>query len=158
MKRFYGRSYHFAPLDTPCPRNGIWKKIGGNFFLVVFTPSLCALATPLFINFLYPLLKDISHHPKHRLRTPKKPFFHRDSKLLGLGRQFGKINFEAFGVFLSDLSATILVLWVPCPWFPLINHYFYKKLSLYIQIPNIYLGLGFEFGSQRIKDLVFECP
>ena len=35
---------------------------------------------------------------------------------------------------------------------------FTKKLSLYIQITNIYLGLGFEFGPQRIKDLVFVCP
>jgi hypothetical protein len=30
--------------------------------------------------------------------------------------------------------------------FLLINHYFYKKRSLYIHIRNIYLGLGFEFG------------
>ena len=29
----------------------------------------------------------------------------------------------------------------------------YKKLSLYIHIPNIYFGLGFEFGPQRIWDL-----
>ena len=39
------------------------------------------------------------------------------------------------------------------PCFPLFNHYFYKKLSLYIQIQNIYLELGFEFGPQRIRDL-----
>ena len=83
------------------------RKLGATFFLVVFTPSLCALATPLFINFLYPLLKDISHHPKQTTNA-QEAFFHRDSKLLG--RQFGKINFEAFGVFLSDLSPTILVL------------------------------------------------
>jgi hypothetical protein len=44
--------------------------------------------------------------------------------------------------------------------FPLINHYFYKKLSLYVQIPNKYLGLGFdfEFGPQRIWDLAIVCP
>ena len=47
-----------------------------------------------------------------------------------------------------------LVQWVPCPCFPLFNHYFYKKLSLYIHIPNICLGLGFKFGPQRIRDLV----
>ena len=39
--------------------------------------------------------------------------------------------------------------------------YVYKKLSFYIQIhihiPNIYLRLGFEFGSQRIRDLAFVC-
>ena len=32
---------------------------------------------------------------------------------------------------------------------------FYKKLSLYIHIPNIYLGL--EFGPQRIWDLAIMC-
>jgi hypothetical protein len=36
-------------------------------------------------------------------------FFHRNPKLLGLGRQFGQINIGAFGVFSADLSATILV-------------------------------------------------
>ena len=56
----------------------------------------------------------------------------------------------SFGVFSANLSAPILVLWVLCPF---INQYFYKKLSLYIQIPNIYVGLGFEFGLQRIRDL-----
>ena len=85
----------------------------------------------------------------HRLRTPN---------LLGLGRQFWQINFGAFGVFSADLSAPILVLSVPCPCFPLINHYFYKKPSLYIQIPNIYLWLWFEFGPQRIRDLAIVCP
>ena len=43
----------------------------------------------------------------HGLRTPNEVFFHRNPKLLGLGRQFGQIN---FGVFLADLSAPILVL------------------------------------------------
>ena len=76
----------------------------------------------------------------HGLRTPNEAFFHRNPK------------------FLANLSAPILVLWVPCPCFPLIIHYFYKKLSLYIQIPNIYLGLGFELGPQRIGDLAIVCP
>ena len=94
----------------------------------------------------------------HGLRTPNEAFFHRNPKNLGLGRQFGQINLGAFGVFLADLSAPVLVLRVHCPCFPLINHHFYKIQSLYIQIPNIYLGLGFEFGSQRIRDLVIVCP
>ena len=79
-------------------------------------------------------------------------------KLLGLGRKIGQINIWAFGVFSAELSALILVQWVPCPCFPLLNHCFYKKLSLYIHIQNIYLELGFEFGSQRIRDLAFMCP
>jgi hypothetical protein len=44
------------------------------------------------------------------------------------------------------------------PCFPLINHYFYKNLSFYIQIPNIDLRFGFEFGPQRIRDLAIVCP
>ena len=66
----------------------------------------------------------------------------------------------AIGVFSANLSAPILVIymWVPCPCFPLINHSLYKKLSLYIQIRNIHLGLRFEFGPQRIRDLAIVCP
>jgi hypothetical protein len=87
-------------------------------------------------------------------------FFHQNPKLLGLGRQFGQIIFGAFGVFSADLSTfnthfgTVSSLSIR---FPLINFYFYKKLSLYIQIPNIYLGLGFEFWPQRIRDLAIVC-
>ena len=94
----------------------------------------------------------------HGLRTPRESFFFENPKLLGLGRQIGPKFFGAFGVFSADLSAPILVLWVPCPCFPLINHYFYKKLSLYIQFPKIYLGVGVEFGPQRIRNLVIVCP
>jgi hypothetical protein len=36
--------------------------------------------------------------------------------------------------------------------------FFYKNLSLYIHIPNVYLGFEFEFGQQRIRDLAFVCP
>jgi hypothetical protein len=43
---------------------------------------------------------------EHGLRTPNKAFFQRISKLLGLGRQFGQID---FGVFSADMSAPILV-------------------------------------------------
>ena len=83
---------------------------------------------------------------------PNEAFFHWNPELLGLGRQIGQINSGAFGVFSVKLSAPILV---QC--FPLFKHYFYKKLSLYIHIPNIYLGLEFEFGLQRIWDLAFVC-
>ena len=36
-------------------------------------------------------------------------FSHQNPKLLGLGRQFGRIDFEAFGVLSANLSAPILV-------------------------------------------------
>ena len=48
--------------------------------------------------------------------------------------------FEAFGVFSAGLSVPILVLWVPCPCFPLFNHYFFKK-SLY-PTPKYLFGSG----------------
>jgi hypothetical protein len=41
---------------------------------------------------------------------PNEAFFHRNPKLFGLGRPFEQINFAAFGIFLADLSAPILVL------------------------------------------------
>ena len=90
-------------------------------------------------------------------RIPKESFFFKNPKLLCLGRRFGLKYFEAFGVFLAKLSAPILVLWVPCPSFPLFNNYIDKK-SLYIQLQNIYLGVEFEVGTQRIWDLAFVCP
>ena len=68
----------------------------------------------------------------HGLRTPRESFFFENPKLLGLGRQIGPKFFGAFGVFSADLSAPILVLWVPCPCFPLIKHYFYKKNYAFI--------------------------
>jgi hypothetical protein len=95
----------------------------------------------------------------HGLRTPNEAIFHQNPTFLGLGRQIGQLKFWAFGVFLADLSTPIFVLCVPCPCFPLIIHYFYKKLNLYSHIPNIYLVvLGFEFGPQRIRDLAIVCP
>ena len=98
----------------------------------------------------FPVKLPYAKRPGHRLRTPNEAFFHWNPELLGLGRQIGQIHFGAFGVFSAELSVPILVQWVPCPWFPLFNHYIYKKVSLYIHIQNIYLGLGFEFGPQRI--------
>ena len=75
---------------------------------------------------------------------PERAFF-RKSQTFGLGQT----NW-------AKLSALILVHTLgPLSIFsinqPLILQ---KKLSLYIHIPNIYLGLGFEFefGQQRIRD------
>ena len=102
-----------------------------------------------FISFAKnPVKQKPSHyHSWHGLRTPNEAFFYWNPELLGFGRQFWQINSGAFGVlFLDKLSVPILIEWVPWSCFPLFKHYFYKKLSLFIHIPNIYLGLGFEFG------------
>ena len=109
----------------------------------------------------------VMHKTKSESRTTDAQwsfFFHPNTtKLLGLGRQFGQINFGAYGVLSVDLSAPILVQCsvvspLNCPCFLLFRHYFYKKLGFYIHIPNIYLGLGFECGSQRIRDSAVVCP
>ena len=83
---------------------------------------------------------------QHGLRTPNEAFF---IEIQNVDRQIGQVNSGAFGVFSAELSAHILVQWVLCQCFLLFNHYFYKKLSLYIHIPNVYLGFGFEFGQQK---------
>ena len=75
-----------------------------------------------------------SPHFVPRTTDAQWSLFHWYSELLGLGRQVGQINSGAFGVLSAKLSAPILVQWVTCPCFPLFNHYFYKKLSLYIHI------------------------
>ena len=59
-----------------------------------------------------------------RTTDAKWRLFLAKSKIFGLGQ----INVWAFVVFLADLSAPILVHWVPC--FRLINHYVYKKTTL----------------------------
>ena len=87
----------------------------------------------------------------------QRELFYENLKLLSLGRQIRLKILGAFGVFWADLSPPILMC-VPCPCFPLINHYLYKKLSLYIQIPKIYFGVGVEFGPKRIGNLVIACP
>ena len=45
---------------------------------------------------------------------PMKPFFIEIPNILGLGWQFRQ---KIFWVFSADLSAPILMLWVPCPCF-----------------------------------------
>ena len=73
----------------------------------------------------------------------RKPFFSLKSRTFGLGQTNWADKF--WGIW------DILVQWFPCPCFPLFNHYFYKKLSLYIHIPNIYLGFGYKRLSFFVK-------
>ena len=46
----------------------------------------------------------------------------------------------------------------PLSIFSIIQPLFLQKLSFYIQIPNIYLGLGLGFGPKSIRELAFVCP
>ena len=90
------------------------------------------------------MICQISLRSWHGLWTPNEAFFNQ--KTIWADKFWG-----IWGIF--DPFISTYLLWVPCPCFPLINHYFYKKVS-----PNTYLGLGFEFGRQRIRDLVIVCP
>ena len=103
------------------------------------------------------LTKDMLYSEGHELWTPNEAFFYRNTKVLGLDTQFGQISFEAFGVLSVDLSAPIFAtdLFMFSIHQPL---FLQKKTSFYIQIPNIFLGLGFECGLQRIRDLAILRP
>ena len=82
-------------------------------------------------------------------RRPMKLFLIKIPQTIGQ-IHFGLHIWSIFGQFISTHFCTV------SPCFSLINNYFYKKLSLYIlyiQIPNIYLGLGFDFGPQRLRNL-----
>ena len=83
--------------------------------------------------------------------------FHRNPKLLGLGRQFGQTIFGAFGVFSANLLAPILVL-SPLSMFSIIPLLFLQKTKPLYPNPKYLLGLGFEFGPQRIRYLAIVCP
>ena len=85
---------------------------------------------------------------RHGLRTPNEDFCHWNPKLFGLTIRVDNF-WDIWGIF--GRFITIVVLWVTIPCFPLINQYFFKRLRLYIQFTNIFLGLGLEFGPQRIK-------
>jgi hypothetical protein len=106
-------------------------------------------------NIAVPSIYKEVHVLGHGLRTPNEAFFYWNLELLGLGGHIGQINSGAFGVFLAELSAPILVQIdqrenrvSPLSMFSIIQ-------PLFLQKTNIYLGLGFEFGPQRIRDLAF---
>ena len=62
---------------------------------------------------------------------PNEAFFLSKSQTFGLGQ----INFGAFGVFLANLSL----------------------VQVFVN-QSLFLHLGFEFGSETIRDLAIECP
>ena len=79
--------------------------------------------------------------------------FFENPKILGLGRQIGPNIFGTFVVFSAELSDHILGSMCSINQPPIIS----TKTSFWYQILNIYLGLAFQFGQQRIRDLAFAC-
>ena len=87
--------------------------------------------------------------------------FSSKSQILGLGQTIWADKFWGiwgiFGRFISTHFGTES----PLSMFFINQPLFLQKtkpVCLYIHIPNIYLGLGFEFGPQRIRDLAIVCP
>ena len=94
---------------------------------------------------------------KPRTTDTRRVFF-KNLKLFSLGRQIGLKFNEAFQVLSAELSAPILALCVPCPCFPLINHFsvfrynradqFYEWQILY----PVYLLLSKVHFTDLLKD------
>ena len=76
----------------------------------------------------------------HGMRTPIEACFHQNPKLLGLGRQFGQIN---FGVFSADLIAPILVHTVsPLSILSITQPLFLQKTKPLYLNPKYLFGIG----------------
>ena len=86
--------------------------------------------------------KDRKIHQSNKPRTTdaQLSFFVSKSQTFGLEQTIWADKFWGiWGIFQVKLPALILVMWVPCPCLPLINHYFYKKQK---QNPEYLFGIG----------------
>ena len=69
---------------------------------------------------------------------PMKPFFIKIQNFWAWADKLCRLILRLWGYFRPNCQCPLWYQWVPCPCFPLFNNYFFKKLSLYIQIPNKY--------------------
>ena len=119
-----------AFFDTPLPHVGILTLINlSSTFLYLVTLEVETPLPPKVFRriFMGGPLVILPRLCSNNSKQHWKGFQATDYGLLGLSRQFGQINFGAFGVFSANLSEPIMVQWVPCPCFPLIKHCFYQK-------------------------------
>ena len=98
----------------------------------------------------------------HGLRTRNETSFHQNTKLLGFGRQFGQINFGAFGVFSVNLSAPIFFAVSPLSMFSINQIFIWDwDLNLAIVCPQSMLSLLWttlvHFLVNKLSALVFGC-
>ena len=101
-------------------------------------------------GFIVLLCRDYGH--------PERAFF-RNSQIFGLGQTNGAENvLGILGIFDQFISTHFGTVGSLSTFSFIINHYFSKKPSFYIQIPIIYLGVGVEFGPETIKNLDIVCP
>ena len=106
--------YYLADYVVPCLKCNVasWNDVDLwhhlNYHPHVLFPSNSTTLSLSQTKHFNSCLIAIHNVQNNGLRTPNEAFFQRNPKLLGLGRQFGQIN---FGVFLGNLSAPILVHW-----------------------------------------------
>ena len=72
----------------------------------------------------------------HGLRMPNKVFFHQNLRVLGLGRQFGRINFRAFGYFWATFQYPNGTVSLLSMFLPLINQ------PAFISKSKIFMNMG----------------
>ena len=88
----------------------------------------------------------------------QRSLFSLKSRTFGLGQTNWADKFWGiWGVFGQTIS-THFGAASPLSMYSIIQSLFLQKLSLYIHNAKIHLGLGFEFGLQRIRDLAFVFP
>ena len=86
---------------------------------------------------LFPTHLRYHYRCSYGLRTPRESFCFQKSWIFGLGQTFwAEIVWGIWGIFGRTISTHF---GTASACFPLFNHYFYKKLSLYILLPNIWI-------------------
>jgi hypothetical protein len=94
----------------------------------------------------------------HGLRMPNEAFFLLKSRTFRLGQTNWADKFWGnWGIFGQTISTHFDTV-NPLSMFSIIQPLFLQKISLYIQIPNIYLEFEFEFGPPRIRNLAIVRP
>ena len=74
-------------------------------------PYVLAVKSKVEISQNFVAFSECMNFTKHKLVMPNEAFFHRNPKLLGLGKQYGQINFGAFRVFQSPKSQIFIWDW-----------------------------------------------
>ena len=90
---------------------------------------------------------------------PNEAFFHRNPKLLGLGRQFGQINFGAFGVFSANYQHPFWYSYLsPLSMLSIIQPLFLQKTKPFYPNSKYLFGIDLNLGRKEFWDLVIVCP
>jgi hypothetical protein len=78
----------------------------------------------------------------HGVRTLNEPFFHENTKLLGLGRQFGQMQFGPFGAFSRSIYQHPFGNVSPLSIFSINQPLFLQKTNPLYPNPKYLFGIG----------------